>query len=173
MLEVRNVGLNIKNSKKNNSDVRKMLVEEHKLDGVISMPSGVFKPYAGVSTAILMFTKTGAGGTDFVWFCDMQADGFSLDDKRQPVEENDISNIIKSWQKRNPKKDKDRNSKTFFIPKDEIKDNGYDLSINRYKEVAYEEIEYEHPLVILGKLRELEDEINQDLDELGQLLNGD
>ena len=160
-------------SSKAHKDVRKMLVEEHKLDGVISMPSGVFKPYAGVSTAILMFTKTGVGGTDFVWFCDMQADGFSLDDKRQPVEENDISNIIKSWQKRSYKKDKDRNSKTFFIPKDEIKDNGYDLSINRYKEVAYEEIEYEHPLVILGKLRELEDEINQDLDELGQLLNGD
>ncbi|MDJ0520152.1 MAG: N-6 DNA methylase [Trichodesmium sp. MO_231.B1] len=160
-------------SSKAHKDIRKMLVEEHKLDGVISMPSGVFKPYAGVSTAILMFTKTGAGGTDFVWFCDMQADGFSLDDKRQPVEENDIPNIIKSWQKRNPKKDNNRNSKAFFVPKDEIKDNGYDLSINRYKEVEYEEIEYEHPLVILGKLRELEGEINQDLDESETLLNGD
>ncbi len=160
-------------SSKAHKDIRKMLVEEHKLDGVISMQSGVFQPYAGVSTAILMFIKTGAVGTDFVWFCDMQADVFSLDDKRHPVEENDIPNIIKSWQKRNTKKDNNRNSKAFFVSKNEIKDNGYDLSINRYKEVEYEEIEYEHPLVILGKLRKLEDEINQDWDELETLLNGD
>lgn len=162
--------------------IRKVLVEEHKLDGVISMPSGVFKPYAGVSTAILIFTKTGAGGTDKVWFYDMQADGFSLDDKRQPVEENDIPDIIKRWQEdksfyppqppddRGEKKG-NRTDKAFFVPKDEIKSNGYDLSINRYKEIDYEEVEYEHPQVILRKIRELETEINQDLTELEGLLN--
>lgn len=150
--------------------IRKKLVEEHKLDGVISMPSGVFKPYAGVSTAILIFTKTGAGGTDFVWFYDMQADGFSLDDKRQDIEENDIPDVLQRWKQRNSSQDQDRGGKAFFVPKQEIEENGYDLSINRYKEVEYEEVEYEHPKVILGKLRELEDEINADLDELEELL---
>lgn len=150
--------------------IRKKLVEEHKLDGVISMPSGVFKPYAGVSTAILIFTKTGAGGTDFVWFYDMQADGFSLDDKRQDIEENDIPDVLQRWKKRNYQQDEDRGGKAFFVPKQEIEENGYDLSINRYKEVEYEEVEYEHPKVILGKLRQLEDEINADLDELEELL---
>jgi type I restriction enzyme M protein len=153
--------------------IRKSLVEEHKLDGVISMPSGVFKPYAGVSTGILMFTKTGAGGTDFVWFYDMQADGLSLDDKRQEIEENDIPDVLQRWKERNPQQDKDRGGKAFFVPKQEIEDNGYDLSINRYKQVEYEEVEYEHPKVILGKLRQLEDEINADLDELEELLNNE
>lgn len=166
-------------SSKAHKDIRKKLVEEHKLDGVISMPSGVFKPYAGVSTAILIFTKTGAGGTDFVWFYDMQADGFSLDDKRQPLDENDIPDILYRWKNRkNPpqpplEKGEKRQGKAFFVPKDEIKENGYDLSINRYKEIEYEEVEYEHPKVILGRLRELENEINADLDELEKLLSGD
>jgi type I restriction enzyme M protein len=150
--------------------IRETLVEEHKLDGVISMPSGVFKPYAGVSTAVLIFTKTGAGGTDYVWFYDMEADGLSLDDKRQPVEENDIPDLLQRWQARNPEQDIDRTGKAFFVPKDEIKANGYDLSINRYKEVEYEEVKYEPPKVILQKLRDLEDEIRADLDALEGLL---
>ena len=146
------------------------MVEEHKLDGVISMPSGVFKPYAGVSTAVLIFTKTGAGGTDFVWFYDMEADGLSLDDKRQAIEKNDIPDLLKRWQERDPKIDVDRSRKAFFVLKDEIAANGYDLSINRYKEVEYEEIAYESPIVILQKLRSLEGEIKADLDELEKLL---
>jgi type I restriction enzyme M protein len=150
--------------------VREVLVENHKLDGIISMPSGVFKPYAGVSTAVLMFTKTGAGGTDSVWFYDMDADGLSLDDKRQPVAENDIPDLVKRWKERNPEVDTDRTGKAFFVPKDEIKANGYDLSINRYKESGYEEVKYEPPKIILQKLRSLEDEIRADLDALEELL---
>ncbi|WP_231867031.1 class I SAM-dependent DNA methyltransferase [Anabaena sp. 4-3] len=150
--------------------IREVLVEQHKLDGVISMPSGVFKPYAGVSTAVLIFTKTGAGGTDEVWFYDMEADGLSLDDKRQPVEENDIPDLLKRWKVRNPETDTDRTGKAFFVPKDEIKANGYDLSINRYKEIEYQEVKYEPPKVILQKLRDLEAEIRADLDALEGLL---
>jgi type I restriction enzyme M protein len=157
-------------SSKAHKDIRTLLVENHKLDGVISMPSGVFKPYAGVSTAILIFTKTGAGGTDHVWFYDMDADGLSLDDKRQPVEQNDIPDLLQRWQTRNPEQETDRTSKAFFVPKAEIAANNYDLSINRYKEVAHEEVEYEPPKVILQKLRSLEDEIRTDLDELERLL---
>lgn len=150
--------------------IREILVEEHKLDGVISMPSGVFKPYAGVSTAVLIFTKTGVGGTDYVWFYDMEADGLSLDDKRQPVEENDIPDLLQRWKARNYKTDTDRTLKAFFVAKDEIKGNGYDLSINRYKEIEYEEVKYEPPKAILQKLRDLEDEIRADLDSLEGLL---
>lgn len=157
-------------SSKAHKDIRTLLVENHKLDGVISMPSGVFKPYAGVSTAILIFTKTGAGGTDQVWFYDMDADGFSLDDKRQPVEQNDIPDLLQCWQTRDPEQESDRTSKAFFVPKAEIAANNYDLSINRYKEVEHEEVEYEPPKVILQKLRSLEDEIRADLDELERLL---
>ncbi|MEP0873085.1 type I restriction-modification system subunit M [Trichocoleus desertorum AS-A10] len=157
-------------SSKAHKDIRTLLVENHKLDGVISMPSGVFKPYAGVSTAILIFTKTGAGGTDHVWFYDMDADGLSLDDKRQPVEQNDIPDLLRCWQTRNPEQETDRTSKAFFVPKAEIAANNYDLSINRYKEVEHEEVEYEPPKVILQKLRSLEDEIRGDLNELERLL---
>ena len=150
--------------------IRQVLVDDHKLDGVISMPSGVFKPYAGVSTAILMFTKTGAGGTDSVWFYDMQADGLSLDDKRQEIEANDIPDLLSRWQNRNIKTDCDRAQKAFFVPKEEIEANGYDLSINRYKSVEYEEVSYEPPKIILEKLKGLEAEINQDLAELEAML---
>ncbi len=150
--------------------LRKELVENHKLDGVISMPSGVFKPYAGVSTAVLLFTKSGAGGTAAVWCSDMAADGFSLDDKRQPVEENDIPDLLARWRERDPARDTDRGAKAFFVPQAEIAANGYDLSINRYKEIEYEEVEYEPPQVILGKLRSLEDEIRRDLAELEAML---
>jgi type I restriction enzyme M protein len=172
--------------------IRQTLVEQHKLDGVISMPSGVFKPYAGVSTAVLIFTKTGAGGTDWVWFYDMKADGLSLDDKRQPIQENDIPDLLQKWHARvipdvavkdasykglplldeNEETPKiERAGKAFFVPKDEIQANGYDLSINRYKEVEYEEVNYEMPKVILEKLRTLEDEIKADLDVLEDLLS--
>jgi type I restriction enzyme M protein len=160
-------------SSKAHKTIREILVEEHKLDGVISMPSGVFKPYAGVSTAILLFTKVGVTekGTDFVWFYDMEADGYSLDDKRQPIAENDIPDIIKRWQQRDPEIDSDRKAKAFFVPREEIKANAYDLSINRYKEIEYEEVNYEPPKVILQKLRQLEDEICQDLDALEEMLS--
>ena len=157
-------------SSKAHKTIRQSLVEEHKLDGVISMPSGVFKPYAGVSTAVLIFTKTGVGGTDHVWFYDMAADGYSLDDKRQPVAENDIPDLLKCWRSKDPQTDTNRAEKAFFVPKDEIATNGYDLSINRYKEVAYEEVQYESPKAILRRLRNLEAEIQADLDALEELL---
>jgi len=155
-------------SSKAHKNIRKILIENHKLEGVISMPSGLFKPYAGVSTAIIIFTKVGvdADGTDAVWFYDLASDGFSLDDKRQPIEENDIPDVLQRWHQRDLQKDTDRKAKAFFVPKQEIEENGYDLSINRYKEVEYEEVAYESPKVILGKLRALEDEIRADLDAL-------
>ncbi|QDZ39816.1 SAM-dependent DNA methyltransferase [Euhalothece natronophila Z-M001] len=157
-------------SQKAYQTIRKTIVEDHKLEGLIAMPSGVFKPYAGVSTAVLIFTKTNAGGTDNVWFYQMKADGLSLDDKRQPVEENDIPDIVQRWKNRDPEKDSNRTGKAFFVPKDEIKDNNYDLSINRYKEIEYEEVEYEPPKVILRKLQDLENDIQQDLDALENLI---
>jgi type I restriction enzyme M protein len=152
-------------------DIRRELVDGQKLDGVISMPSGVFKPYAGVSTAVLMFTKTNSGGTDHVWFYDMEADGLSLDDKREPVPQNDIPDILERWHKRKPKKDTDRTAKSFFVHVDEIRQNKYDLSINRYKEVQYEEVEYDPPHSILDKLEALEAEIGTDLKELRGMLS--
>lgn len=132
------------------------------------MPSGVFKPYAGVSTAVLVFVK--GGRTEHVWFYDMQADGYSLDDKRDKTEDNDIPDVIKQWNQRNPAKDTDRKARAFFVPAQEIRDNKYDLSINRYKEIEYEEVEYDPPKVILKRLRELEDDIRKDLDELEGML---
>jgi len=158
-------------SSKAHKDLRQELVDGQKLDGVISMPSGVFKPYAGVSTAILLFTKTNSGGTDHVWFYDMTADGLSLDDKRDPVEENDIPDILACWKKRDSKEESDRKAKAFFVPVEEIRENKYDLSINRYKEIEYEEVEYEPPQVILDQLEALEAEISADLKELRGMLS--
>jgi type I restriction enzyme M protein len=132
------------------------------------MPSGVFKPYAGVSTAVLVFVK--GGKTEQVWFYDMTADGFSLDDKREKIEANDIPDVIARWNARKPKKDTDRRAKAFFVPVEEIRGNKYDLSINRYKETRYEEVKYEPPKVIIKKLRALEKEIAADLDELEGML---
>lgn len=147
-------------SSKAHKELRKALVEEHKLDGVVSMPSGVFKPYAGVSTAILFFTKTNSGGTDHVWFYDMQADGYSLDDKRSPEpDKNDLPDILTRWQSRESETDRKRTDCSFLVPKDEIAGHDYDLSINRYKEVEYEAIEHEPPKVILERLAKLEQEI--------------
>ncbi|MBX7222712.1 MAG: type I restriction-modification system subunit M [Blastocatellia bacterium] len=152
--------------------LRTALVDEHKLEAVISLPSGVFKPYAGVSTAILYFTRTNSGGTNHVWFYDVQADGFSLDDKRDPVEADDLPDVIRRWRERDPQRDTDRTAKAFCVPVAEIRENGYDLSINRYKEVLHEEVTYDPPKVILARLRALEREIDQDLEELEQLLQG-
>ena len=128
-------------SSKAHKAIRKEIVENQRLEAVISMPSGVFKPYAGVSTAILIFTKTEHGGTDNVWFYDMTADGFSLDDKRSPVEENDILDIIERFKNLDKETDRKRTEKSFMVPKKEIEENGYDLSINKYKEVEYIPVE--------------------------------
>ena len=147
--------------------MRQTLVESHKLDGVISMPSGVFKPYAGVSTAILLFTKTGAGGTDEVWFYDMKADGFSLDDKRQETRANDIPDILEAWPSR---RDDGRSAKSFRVPKAEIVANNYDLSLNRYKTTEYIAQTHRAPGELLAELRTLETQIAEGLDQLETML---
>ncbi len=150
-------------------DVRRVLVEENTLQAVISLPSGVFKPYAGVSTAILVFARGGA--TEEVFFYDLQADGLSLDDKRQEVKENDLPDALERWKKRNGKKDQDRTAKFFVVPVAEIREKEFDLSINRYKEAVHEVVEHEPPKKILGRLRALEKEIAKDLNELEGLLS--
>ncbi|QTA80481.1 SAM-dependent methyltransferase [Desulfonema limicola] len=148
--------------------LREMLVDDNQLEAVISLPSGVFKPYAGVSTGILVFTK--GGKTKDVFYYDVQADGFSLDDKRTKIDNDDLPDLINRWQKRNPKKDTDRTGKAFFVPADEIRKNKYDLSINRYKEIVYEEDEYDPPKEILARMKDLEMEIMADMDELEGML---
>ena len=150
--------------------IRKELVDGNRLEAVISMPSGVFKPYAGVSTAVLIFTKTSHGGTDNVWFYDMTADGFSLDDKRSPVAENDIPDIIARFRNPEAEKDRQRTEKSFFVPKAEIVENGYDLSINKYKKTEYKPVEYPPTSEILAELRKLEKEIGTAMDELEEML---
>lgn len=157
-------------SSKAHKDIRKKLIEENRLEAIISMPSGVFKPYAGVSTGILIFTKTGHGGTDNVWFYDMQADGLSLDDKRSPVSENDIPDIIERFNNLEKEKDRKRTEKSFLVPKEEIVENDYDLSINKYKEIEYIPVEYPPTEEILANIRELEKEIKANMDELELLL---
>ena len=152
-------------------DIRKALINGNRLEAVISMPSGVFKPYAGVSTAILIFTKTEHGGTDNVWFYDMQADGFSLDDKRSEVKENDIPDIIARFHNLEAEKDRARTERSFFVPKDEIVANDYDLSINKYKKTEYKAVEYVPTAQILAELNELELEISKGLEELEEMLN--
>ena len=151
--------------------IRKEIVENQRLEAVVSMPSGVFKPYAGVSTAILVFTKTGHGGTDNVWFYDMTADGFSLDDKRTPVNENDIPDIVGRFHHREQETERKRTEKSFMVSKQEIVDNGYDLSINKYKEVEYVPVEYPPTSEIMANIREIESEIGNEMDELERLLN--
>lgn len=209
-------------SSKAHKDLRKALVEEQKLDAIISMPSGVFKPYAGVSTAILVFTKTNSGGTDHVWFYDMQADGYSLDDKRTPLlkpedytieeqklmpmaaedqaeyetqkvstplgaggegrrgqglhEKNNIPDILTRYSslrgtKQSPEYDRARTEQSFMVPKAEIADNDYDLSINRYKEIVYEEVEYEKPAFLIAEIKKLDHQRADLLKTLEGLLN--
>jgi type I restriction enzyme M protein len=167
--------------------LRRLLVEDNQLDAVVKLPAGVFKPYAGVSTAILFFTK--GGRTTDVWFYDVQADGRSLDDKRdflldenkfgprpevpltpEEHEKNNLPDVIARWSARNPKTDTDRKAQAFFVPKAEIVENKYDLSINRYKEIVHEEVQYDPPKVILARLKKLEAEIARDLEELEGML---
>lgn len=148
-------------------DLRKLLIEKCELQGIVSMPSGVFKPYAGVSTGILVFVKGGV--TEKVWFYDMQADGYSLDDKRDKIDATDLPDIVEQWNKRHQTDNSDRTAKHFFVPVEEIVANGYDLSINRYKEMVYEEVEYEKPEVILKKIIDLENEILVCLKELDDM----
>ena len=152
--------------------IRREIVESNRLEAVISMPSGVFKPYAGVSTAVLVFTKTGAGGTDKVWFYDMQSDGYSLDDKRTPLEQSDIPDIITRFHKLSEEEGRARTEQSFLVPKDEIVGNDYDLSINKYKQSSYKEEEYPHPLEIMTEINELEMNITDGLAELEDMLHG-
>jgi type I restriction enzyme M protein len=170
--------------------LREMLVEKQKLDAVISLPSGVFKPYAGVSTAILLFTKTNSGGTDSVWFYDVRADGWSLDDKRQPLladdkigcvpaqkltedehAKNNLPDVLARWSGREKaERKRPRTAQSFCVPKADIAANGYDLSLNRYKEVVHEEVEHIPPKKLIAELMKLEQEIEQGLKELEGML---
>lgn len=157
-------------SSKAHKAIRKEVVENNRLEAVISMPSGVFKPYAGVSTAVLIFTKTGAGGTENVWFYDMKADGYSLDDKRTEISDNDIPDIIERFRNLDKEADRERTEQSFFVPKQEIVDNEYDLSINKYKKVEYVAVEYPSTQEILEELDNLEKEIAIEMAELKKLL---
>ena len=176
-------------STKAHKELRRMLVEDQKLDGIVSLPSGVFKPYAGVSTAILLFTKTNSGGTDHVWFYDLQADGHSLDDKRTPLladdklgvdrrrstddehAKNNLPDALARWSERDGAElDRARTDQSFCVPKADIVANDYDLCINRYKEIVYDEIEYPAPAEILDELAALEEEIQKGIDDLKAML---
>jgi type I restriction enzyme M protein len=144
--------------------IRELLLDRCRLDAIISMPSGVFKPYAGVSTAVLFFTK--GEPTKEVWFYDMENDGFSLDDKRAQIEKNDIPDIIERFKNRQKEKSADRIKKYFFIPIKEIRDNNYDLSISKYREIEYKEVKYEKSEVIKKKILDLEKNIIETLDQI-------
>jgi type I restriction enzyme M protein len=177
-------------SSKAHKELRRTLVEDHFLEGVVSLPSGVFRPYAGVSTAILFFTKTGRGGTDQVWFYDMTADGWSLDDKRNPLlpspklgptpkealdkgehDKNNLPDCLHRWrQRKDTERQRERTEQSFCVPKEEIAAHGYDLSLNRYKELVHEEVEHRPPLEILAELCAIEQEILQGIEELEEML---
>lgn len=157
-------------SSKAHLQIRKEIIDRQRLQAVISMPSGVFKPYAGVSTAILLFTKTNSGGTDKVWFYDMKADGYSLDDKRSPVEANDIPDIIQRFKNQDTETNRSRTDSSFMVPVSEIRDNKYDLSINRYKEVVHEVKTYEKPSVIIAEIETLDKERAALLNQLKTML---
>lgn len=177
-------------SSKAHKDLRRMLVEENKLDAVIKLPSGVFRPYAGVSTAILVFTRTGVGGTDHVWFYDVQADGWSLDDKRQPLlpseklgptpeaeldaseeEKNNLPDLVMRWEERDgAERDRPRTAQSFCVPKADIAAAGYDLSLNRYREVEHEDVAHDSPAVILADLRRIEAAIDEGMARLEGML---
>ncbi len=150
--------------------IRKEIIDKHCLEAVISMPSGVFQPYSGVSTAILIFTKTNAGGTDKVWFYDMKADGYSLDQKRNEVADNDIPDVIARFHNLNAESERTRKEQSFLVPVDEIREKGYDLSMNKYKEIEREVVVYDAPEVIMGRITQLENEIQSALNELRKML---
>lgn len=160
-------------SSKAHKQIRKEILDNNKLDAVISMPSGVFKPYAGVSTAILIFTKTGNGGTEKVWFYDMKADGYTLDDKRQETKDNDIPDIIERFTHLENDADRKRTEQSFFVSLADIIANDYDLSINKYKEIEYEPVHYDPTDVIIGRIEALEVEIQKEMAELKQLLKNE
>ena len=153
-------------------DIRREIVENHRLEAIISMPSGVFKPYAGVSTAVIVFTKTGAGGTDKVWFYDMQSDGYSLDDKRTELPQSDMPDIVARFHALEEEEGRTRTEQSFLVPKAEIVGNDYDLSINKYKRSDYVEEKYPHPLEIMSEINELEEDISKGLKELEEMLHG-
>jgi type I restriction enzyme M protein len=151
--------------------IRRALIEDNRLQAVISMPSGVFKPYAGVSTAVLVFTKTGRGGTDNVWFYNMKSDGYSLDDKRDDLGTGgDIPDIIARWHDLDAEASRTRKAQSFLVPKAEIAEKDYDLSINRYTESDYAGTQYDHPSVSIERFRELEDDILAGMEELEDML---
>jgi type I restriction enzyme M protein len=158
----------IQNSGKAFEALRKLIIEKAELKAVIAVPSGVFKPYAGVSTSILIFTK--GGETNHVWFYDMQADGYTLDDKRNKISESDLTDIVQRYKERRAQKDTDRKLKYFMVPQKEIFENNYDLNLNTYKEEVYEEVSYEKPNVIFGKLETIETTIQKGMAELKQLM---
>jgi type I restriction enzyme M protein len=157
-------------SSKAHKQIREELIAKNKLDAVISMPSGVFKPYAGVSTAVLFFTKTGTGGTEHVWFYDMQADGYTLDDKRAEIKDSDIPDIVARYHNRHSETSRKRTDKSFLVPFAEIEANEWDLSINRYKEVVYEEVSYAQPSAIISDIKQLDKERTEALTLLENLL---
>ena len=150
--------------------IRKEIVDNQQLRAVISMPSGVFKPYAGVSTAVLVFTKTNSGGTDKVWFYDMKADGYSLDDKRSPISDNDIPDVVARFHNQQAEESRSRKEQSFLVPVEEIRNNDYDLSINKYKEVEREKVEYEPVADILARLEKTESEYLKSYSELYKML---
>lgn len=150
--------------------IRKEIVDNQQLRAVISMPSGVFKPYAGVSTAVLVFTKTNSGGTDKVWFYDMKADGYSLDDKRSPISDNDIPDVVTRFHNQQTEESRSRKEQSFLVPVEEIRNNDYDLSINKYKEVEREKVEYEPVADILARLEKTESEYLKSYSELYKML---
>jgi len=158
-------------SSKAHKELREILIEDQKLDAVVKLPSGVFRPYAGVSTAILFFTKTNSGGTENVWFYDVRADGFSLDDKRNPIGANDLPDALARWQKLDGEQDRTRTEQSFLVPKADIVAQGYDLSLSRYKEIEYDEVEHRAPLDILARIEALGEEIADGLAELKAMLS--
>jgi type I restriction enzyme M protein len=158
-------------SSKAHKDLRRTLVEEQKLDAVVKLPSGVFRPYAGVSTAILLFTRTDSGGTDEVWFYDVTADGFSLDDKRNPIDADDLPDVLARWAERaGSERERARTEQSFTVPKAEIVAQGYDLSLNRYKEIVHDEVEHRPPLAIIADIEALDEELAKGLAELKAML---
>ena len=159
--------------------LRQEIVENQQLEAVVKLPSGVFKPYAGVSTAVLFFTRTNSGGTDNVWFYDVKADGFTLDDKRSPIEANDLPDVLERWralrgelgeERAEAERNRPRTDVSFVVPKLEIADNGYDLSFNRYKEIEYDEVQYRSPAEIIADIETLDEEIVKGLAELKGIL---
>ncbi|MCY9547031.1 type I restriction-modification system subunit M [Lysinibacillus xylanilyticus] len=151
--------------------IRKEIIENHKLEAIISMPSGIFKPYSGVTTAVMIFTKTGVGGTKNVWFFEMTADGYSLGSKRNPIGENDIPEIIARFSNLEAEKKRKRTEQSFLVSVEELRNNEYDLSINKYKKIEYEELEYDSPKLILDRIQELEEDIIQGIIDLKKILN--